>query len=165
MGKQSIMGLKVVTFREEAANMEIASKNDKPSYGTAMSLRIWHPSVLSSEITNALGLMPSLLNDVGARRQTPAGQILEGVYAQTYWLYKFDFPQGIEVEECIAKALESLSSKREFLTYIISTGGRCELFIGVFLERGAGIELDGNLVRRVADVGLGLSFDVYLPGT
>lgn len=159
------MGLKAVTSREEAeANMEDTSQNDKPSYEAAMSLRIWHPSVLSDEITTALGLSPSLRNDVGAPRKTPAGQVLDGLYAQTYWLYKFGFPKGTEVEDCILKALESLSSKREFLKGVISTGGRCELFIGVFLEKNAGVELEANLVRQLADAGLGLSFDVYVPG-
>ncbi len=143
--------------------MGTSSQIDKPSYATTMSLRIWHSNVLSDEITKALGLTPSLRNDAGAPRKTPAGQALDGVYDQTYWLYKFNFSNGVEVDECIAKAIESLSPKREFLQHIIASGGRCELFIGVFLEKNAGIELTGNLVRRIADAGLGLSFDVYPP--
>lgn len=143
--------------------METTVQDDKPSYGTAVSLRIWHPSVLSDEMTKALGLSPSLSNDVGATRKTPTGQILDGIYPQTYWLYKFGFPKENEIEDCLAKALAMLSPKRDFLNRVCSTGGRCELFIGMFLERNAGIELDRDLIRQVADAGLALGFDVFVP--
>jgi hypothetical protein len=139
------------------------ARNENSSYGVAMSLRVWHPSVLGAEMTNAIGLSPSLSNDVGAGRRTPTGQILDGVYTQTYWLYKFSFPKKTEIEDCIAKALAVLSHKSDFFSRICSTGGRCELFIGIFLEKNAGIMLDRNLIRQVADLGLALSFDVFLP--
>jgi hypothetical protein len=162
MVKPLIMGPSKATFQEEI-EMETDAKISAP-YSSAMSLRIWHPRVLSDEITRTLGLTPSLHKDVGALRTTPAGQALDGVYAQTYWLYKFGMPKGTEVEECISNAIDALSSKRAYMKHLISTGGRCELFIGVFLEANAGIEIGGDLVQRVADAGLGLSFDVYLPG-
>lgn len=138
-------------------------KNEGPAYAVAMSLRIWHPSILSGEMTKAIGLSPSLCNDVGAGRRTPTGQVLDGVYTETYWLYKFGFPTEPEIEDCITKALSMLSPKRDFLNRICSTGGRCELFIGMFLERNTGIELDRDLIRQVAEVGLALSFDVFVP--
>lgn len=139
------------------------AKNDESSYGIAVSLRVWHPSVLSAEMTKAIGLSPSLSNDVGAGRRTPTGQVLDGVYPQTYWLYKFGFPKKTEIEDCITKALVVLSPKRDFLNRICSTGGRCELFIGMFLEKNAGFELGRDLIRQVAAVGLALSFDVFVP--
>lgn len=133
------------------------------SYESAISLRVWHPSVLSSEITAAIGLSPFLSNDVGAVRRTPTGQSLNGVYAQTYWVYKFGTPKQAEIEDSISKALAVLSAKRDFLNRICTTGGRSEFFIGMFLEKNAGIELDLNLIRQVGELGLGLSFDVFVP--
>jgi hypothetical protein len=141
--------------------METSLDKDHPSNGTRISLRIWHPSMPSEEITKAIGLSPSLHNDVGAPRTTPDGQALKGIYTSTYWLYKFSLPINTEVEDCITKALELLSLKREFLKHIAATGGHGELFIGVFLKQNLGIELDGKLVRQVSDTALGLSFDVY----
>jgi hypothetical protein len=120
--------------------------------------------MLSSEITEALGCVPSIRNDVGAQRTAPNGQHLEGVYGQTYWVHKFETPSGREIEECIVDVLNAFGPKREFLYRLRSTGGRAELFIGVFLEKNAGIELDQTLIQQVADAGLGLSFDLYVPG-
>jgi hypothetical protein len=110
-----------------------------------------------------MGLSPSIRNDAGAPRETPTGQALDGVYRETYWLYKFAFPSDTQVEACIATALKLLTPKRRFLSHVTASGGRCELFIGVFLNKNSGMELDGSLLRKVAHTGLELSMSFYLP--
>lgn len=165
MEKPSIMGLKTATYLEEAeVNMENDLIGDKPPYSTAISLRIWHPSVLCDHITGVIGLLPSVSNNVGTPRLTPKGQVLDGSYTQTYWLHKWTLPEGSEIETSLLTALDTLRSKAEFFKKLNSTGGRSELFVGVFLNKNAGVELNTNLVRQLADAGLGLSFDVYVPG-
>ena len=144
-------------------SMSNDTTDNRRGYGSSISLRIWHPTVLGEVITNEIGLTPVLCNDVGTNRRTPNGEKLSGLYVQTYWLYEFCFPRTSTVEECLPKALETLIPHGEYLRRIASTGGRCELFIGVFLATNAGIELDSNLVRQVANAGLSLSLDLYLP--
>lgn len=143
--------------------MDSTATNDTRSYHATVSLRIWHPRMRCEEITNAIGLLPSLCHDVGNHRKSPTGQLLEGFYPQTYWVHEYTFKEDNEVEDCIMKAVDTIKMECDFLKQIASTGGRCELFIGVFLEKDAGIVLNQVLIREVANAGLELSFDLYVP--
>jgi len=54
-------------------------------YNYSVSLRLWHPTILSAEITAALGIEPSRSNDVGAPRTNLKGTRLKGVYDESFW--------------------------------------------------------------------------------
>jgi hypothetical protein len=140
-------------------------RNDSEQFGTAISLRIWHPTIPSRELTEIIEITPTIANDVGSPRRTPAGQILDGTYAQTYWTHRFNFPENAGVEHSIYEALVFVKSKSERLNKIQATGGRYELFVGLFLGANTGIELDAALIKSIAEVGLGLSFDIYTHST
>ena len=139
------------------------SIGDKGPYRTAISLRIRHPSLPPDVMTKGLGFNPELCHSAGSRREAPSGKRLHGVYPETFWLYSFPFNCEMEVEECIENAITALMSKEIFLRETIASGGSAELFFGVFLRKNAGIEIDRRLLGRVADLGLNLSFDIYVP--
>jgi len=135
-------------------------------YTYAISLRVCHPNIDPTAITDALALEPARAWKSGSPRQTPKGTPLEGVYRETYWYTKL-IPdgecssEGTLFEEYLAHFEKMLAPSKEFFARIRAEGGRVELFIGMYGARNYGFELSPTLLAAVADLGLSLSFDVY----
>jgi len=56
----------------------------------------------------------------------------------------------------------SSKSARDFLDAIRSEGGRAEFFIGYFMRKSnTGDTFEPSLLARLAELGIGLSFDTY----
>jgi hypothetical protein len=100
----------------------------------------------------------------GAPRVAPNGERLSGTYKQTYCVYRLSLGAVSELELAIAASLEQLRPRSLIFKKIVADGGRCELFIGIFLLRSnAGIELPPALLSVAAGLGIALSFDIYGP--
>jgi hypothetical protein len=147
----------------EESKITSDSTATKGPYRTAFSLRIRHPNIAPGQVTESLGIVPKLYHAVGERRQTPAGQMLDGVYAETYWLYRFPVGPEMTIEDGVEQAVATLLPKGNFFKDLVASGGSAELFIGVFLRRNMGVELNQGLLKRVTELNLNLSFDVYVP--
>ena len=57
--------------------------------------------------------------------------------------------------------VDTLGVHREFFKQQVSTRGIVELFIGWFSESNSGETFDWRLCRKLADMRINLSFDVY----
>jgi hypothetical protein len=135
-------------------------------YRYAVSLRLWHPSRDLSGATKALGFKPARVAKSGEKRQTPKGVSLPGTWRESYWLAKLTPSKGIrsketELERFLSKVLKRLMPRRAYISRIRASGGRAELFVGLFGGRNFGIELDPELLAQASRVGVALSLDVY----
>ncbi len=63
--------------------------------------------------------------------------------------------------DCLRASLSKLERKASFLRKFSATGGHLEFFIGWFVNSNCGEVLDFDLLRRLADLRIELSFDVY----
>lgn len=128
----------------------------------SISLRLRHPSMDPEKISTALGETPRFSWKAGERRRTPTGQSLEGLNDTTYWCSQSIDGKGFDLASTIGLNLESLESHRSFLTGFCSTGGEVEYFIGWYTDgRNTGETFNSDLLKRLADLGIDLAFDVY----
>jgi Domain of unknown function (DUF4279) len=138
---------------------------DENHYGYAISLRITHPSLDPSEITGALHLDPDRTWKVGDPRATTKGAPLKGVYSETFWTKTFVEGEYLdkELEAAVGEIVDQLVPHRPFFQRIRSEDGKAEFFVGWFFNRQSGGTFDCDLMTRMADLKIDLSFDVYPP--
>ena len=138
---------------------------DENHYGYMISLRVRHPSLDPSEITSALQLNPDRTWRAGEPRTTPKGAPLKGVYSKTFWTRTFvegEF-RDKELPAAVGEIVDQLLPHRGFFERIRSEGGAAEFFVGWFFNRQSGGTFDSDLMSRIADLKIDLSFDVYPP--
>jgi hypothetical protein len=114
------------------------------------------------KISNGLGAIPSFSWKAGEQRTTPKRQPLEGINKDTYWCSEAVHGEGSELCASLASHLSMIETRRPFLIQFCSSGGTIEYFIGWFTNGLNTRETFGwELLRRLADLGISLSFDVY----
>lgn len=126
----------------------------------AISMRILHPKLSAEEITAIMKCEPDRAESVGALRTTPKGQPLEGNYSESFWLKKFDV-RNSSLRQAIETALTLAESVPNATHQLTRGGGRVEFFIGWFVDGNTGDVLPFDLLKKVADFQIDLSFDVY----
>jgi hypothetical protein len=131
-----------------------------------MKLRIWHPAMDPAEITAALGLQPGRTMRAGERRMTPKGQLLDGLYAESYWSadpYQRGEWQSTDdtIEDLVAENLGLLEPHRAFLARVRDEGGRIHLQVSSYSPRNYTLELPPELLLRCGGLGLSFVHDVY----
>ena len=126
-----------------------------------ISLRIWHPTYPSESIVEAIGLTARFAYSVGMPRATPTGEALEGTYPETYCSFPLlqkvqgNFVSGIHT------LMPTLQKFHGYLKEIDESGGRSELFIGVFVESSSGFILGVDDMRELAYLSIRLSVEYY----
>ena len=103
--------------------------------------------------------------NVGEPRLRPDGSEIVGSSLETYWSCRvvsdpndasFDLPQALE------SWTSQLEKHRDFLREFALKGGDIEFFIGWFVgQRSGGDVLNSELLKRLGDLGINLSLDVY----
>ena len=137
-------------------------------YSYSVSLRIAHPRMDPGALTKSFGLKPSNAWKAGERRQTPKGQPLEGVNRESFWTVRlinkrYATTPGRSLEVALASEIKRLQKHRALFRRIQKTGGRAELFVGIFGQNGFnfGGELDRDLLAGFTTLGLSLGLDIY----
>lgn len=134
-------------------------------YKFTVSLRLWHPSRDLTRAASVLGVKPTRAWNKEDPRQTPTGTALPGRYPDSYWVASLT-PKQISsrregFEPFLTRTFARFAAHRQFLMGLRKSGGRAELFVGLFGRENFGVELEPGLLREAAKAGLGLSFDVY----
>lgn len=135
-------------------------------YHYSASFRVWHPSMEPALISKAIGLEPKRSWRAGEPRTTPKGQPLEGKYPESYWCADIsgEAPEDGEqqcLEDFLLGASSRLSAVGDFLRSVRETGGRTEIFVGLYGRWNYGFEFSPNLLLKLSSLGLALSLDVY----
>ena len=126
-------------------------------YTFEVSLRIWHPTVRPDELSEGLGLAPTTHWEAGS--ETPGGRVRES----TYWTARLAHPAQINLSRFLERAAEDLRSRSPFLEELRATGGRCELFVGLFLDKNTGEVLPLGLLRSIGAAHVDLALGIYCP--
>lgn len=86
---------------------------------------------------------------------------LNGTWAETYVTFPLSRGPG-HWSDLLGNATKALSPYREAFARIRAEGGRCELFVGSFMEAPTdGFTLDVPTLRALADLSLDLSIATY----
>lgn len=135
-------------------------------YRYCISLRITHPYIDPNEISNVLGLKAFIQWKAGDPRINLKGVELGGLRDDSFWRYHPHDKEKISsetryLEDYLDDLTSSLSKNRDFFASIVNSGGHIEYDIGMFSEHNIGSVLPSQLLKRIADLNIGLSFDIY----
>jgi len=137
-------------------------------YSYSVSLRISHPRMDPGALTKSLRLKPSNSWKAGEPRRTPAGEPLKGMNRESFWTARlvqkrYATTPRRSLEASLAAEIKRLQKHRTLFRRIQQSGGRTELFVGIFGENGFnfGGELDADLLGGFTKLGLSLGLDIY----
>jgi len=127
-----------------------------------ISLRVFHPRCSHVEIIEHIGLDPAHAHSVGLERSSRDGALLGGNYRETY----VSFPLTPKVEgyfvEGLHKILVALQQKATVLEFLVGSGGRCELSVGIFSSKNIGFTLTALDMDALSQLKLDVSISAYL---
>lgn len=135
------------------------------AYEFTFSLRIRHPAIEPSEITQALGIEPQHTWKAGDSRRGSTGEPLERTYRESYWMGRLmDEPQLsselMTVEAMLLQTLTQLRRSQEFLTRLSKEGAVAELHISMFARQNFRLELSAESLTLLGRLGLGVTLEV-----
>jgi hypothetical protein len=128
-----------------------------------LTLRIWHPSSPSQNISDALDLIPEQSFSVGDNRVTRGGRKLAGIYQNTLWIYEILLPDNYTLSGLISHANAILGSRKGEVRSIIDSGGKVEYFSGIFTNSNIVEVFDHELLRECSELGVEISISIF-PG-
>lgn len=128
---------------------------------STISLRVTSTSMSSDEIASGLPWVPQRKWSIGEARMSPSGAPSGGTRDHTYATFCLTEKRREWLSSVLAECIAMVDPYRSFLEKIRASGGRTELFVGWFLERGGGDVLPHRLLLQMAELGLDLSLDIY----
>ena len=135
-------------------------------YEFTVSLRLRHPAVDPSTITQTLGIEPQHTWKAGDPRRDPAGEALEGVYRESYWMGRLmDEPQlssaRWSVETVLLEKLAHLRRSHDFLEQLHAEGGVAELHVSLYAREDFRLELSEQSLGLLGRLGLAVALDFH----
>ncbi|WP_373317257.1 DUF4279 domain-containing protein [Chitinibacter tainanensis] len=126
-----------------------------------VSLRIWHPSIEPEDITRNLNLRADIQNRPGEIRQNRMGNPIPNSGQGTYWVHEYASSPH-ELETNLERIMQHLLANKSLISEISQTGGRCELFVGIFLGNySMGLDFRPELMSIAAELNIHLALDLY----
>lgn len=134
-----------------------------PAVSYTMSLRITHPSMKYQVISESLSLKPRIASNVGEVRENPTGRILGGLYKTTFCTFELIERNAGFFTDGVSQVVPFLTKHRDFLNSIYETGGRTELYVGVFVDDAdtTGFTMEVDMMNTLADLRVQLSAEIY----
>src|SRR5437660_1106369 len=102
----------------------------------------------------------------GTPRRGPAGEALEGVYRESYWMGRLmEEPQlssaQMSVESELLRTLAHLCRSQDFLEQLHAAGGVAELYVTLFAREDFRLELSAQSLALLGRLGLAVALDVH----
>ena len=134
-------------------------------YEFTVSLRIRHPSIDPSSITETLGIEPQHTWKAGEPRRDPGSGDRSGVYRESYWMGRLmEEPQlssaQVSVETVLLQTLTQLRRSQPFLEQLSADGGVAELSISLFARENFRLELSSDSLALLGRLRLSVALDV-----
>ena len=126
-----------------------------------ISLRINHPEISPSEITQQLKIEPNRCWKQGDPRKTPKGKILEGHYDKSYWFYRYSIPEEISPTCFFESCVQQLKPHRDFFWKIADDGGSTEFYYTINGSINSGGVFKWWLLEEIAKLYIDLSIEVF----
>lgn len=136
----------------------------------SVSLSLTADDLDPDEVTRLIGVEPDLTRRKGVRSPAPDGPWMSSNRLSStparrgHWSIELcpEAAPGRDVEEAVAEVLERIAAVPTEAWRQASAGTLARVFVAVTLDaynRGFGFKPD--LLRRIADLGLALDFDIY----
>lgn len=134
-------------------------------YEFTVSLRIRHPNIDPSSITDTLGIVPQHTWKAGDARHEGSSGERAGVYRESYWMGRLmDDPQlssgQVSVETVLLQTLTHLRRSQVFLEQLSTDGGMAELSISLFARENFRLELSSDSLALLGRLRLSVALDV-----
>jgi Domain of unknown function (DUF4279) len=135
-------------------------------YEFTVSLRIRHPGIDPSTITEELGIKPQHTWKAGDRRMDAAGDTIEGSYRESYWMARLvEHPllssEQQSVERMLTQTLTQLLRSQSFLEQINTGQGVAELHVSLFAREEFTLPLSADALALLARLRLAVTFDIH----
>ncbi len=127
------------------------------------SLRIFSETLSREQIAEALQTVPTLGHNKGdlVSRHSPVARY----WTHSFWRLEALDDEPNRLDSCIETLVAFCEEKSEALNRLRNDCG-IDIFCGFFSDNGqSGFTLDADLIARLARLGLGVTFDMYLPAT
>jgi Domain of unknown function (DUF4279) len=136
------------------------------AYEFTVSLRIRHPTMDPSRITETLGVNPQHTWRAGDPRRDPGGGELEGMHRDSYWMGRLmDDPQlssqSVSVEGMLLQTLVQLERSRQLFERIQAEGGVAELHVSLFARTNFRLELPADSLASLGRLGLAIALEIH----
>ena len=125
------------------------------------SLCIHHPNIHPDQITNELGLAPTVTHCPGEQRTTPKGTPLNGVWESSYWTAELDVIDGEDVSAFLSRLIDRLTPATDFLNQISKEGAQIECFLGLFATALCDQCIPAKRLSRLGQLNVDLRLDYY----
>lgn len=126
-----------------------------------LSLRVWHPVLTGEEIAGVVQRSPKRLCTAGEPRTTAKGKQLKGINQESFGVFEIARGPIPELATAIAVEADRLANVGQLKKLTDDGRGRLEFFVGIFLRDNTGYVLPAETSGKLAELGIGLSFDMY----
>jgi Domain of unknown function (DUF4279) len=137
-------------------------------YEFTITLCIRHPNIEPARITAALGIDPQATWKEGDPRIGLEGELLQGIYRETYWSGRLMHAPQLSaewstVERVLLQILAQLRRSFEFLRDLRSEGAASELHVSIFSRQEFRLDFSPETLELLGRLGLALALEVHPP--
>jgi len=144
----------------------MSADNSTNAYEFTISLRVRHPSIDPSAITEALGIEPQHTWRAGQPRRSETGETLDGDYRESYWMGRLmpmpELSSGeSSVESVVLQTLALLRRAEPFLARLSTEGGIAELHISLYSRENFRLDFPAESLALLGRLGLAIALEIY----
>jgi hypothetical protein len=140
-------------------NIQNILRGNRWSHAT---LRVFSETLSHEDIGAMLGLKASRTY---ARGEPVSNRVTSRKRREWVWLFESQLPTSLDLDEHLKWLLDVIEAKLPVLK-TLSANCRIDLFCGFGSESGqGGITLDSVILKRIANLGVNLSVDLYPSGS
>lgn len=125
-------------------------------------VRFRHPTKDLTFLSSLLDLPCSRSWVAGTPRQTPIGEPLSGVYADSYWYSRLDFPSEDGFGKQLVFAMDILVNAKERLYELKKSGGKIEIYLQLSGAVNNGDAIDSAVLNTMGELGVDLLIEVFV---
>ena len=127
----------------------------------SVSLRFWHPAEDLAFLSSLLALPCYRSWLSGARRQTPKGSLLPGVYKESYWVTRLEYPVKEGFGNKFVLAVKCLLKAEKEILKLIQSGGRVEVYLQLPGHINYGATIDNSNILILGNLGVDFLIEVF----
>lgn len=148
---------------EEAEIGDAKPARRVPSQRYRIILRIRHPKLDPEEISAALHRQPAVSWKAGDRCVTPKGTRLSGARTDGLWSLTFGYKREKPISRNLEQILDDLASHKDLFSKLEQMGATTALYLQLPGNTNNGDRISPAVLRKFADLGIGLELEVF-PG-
>ena len=132
------------------------------AFSYSVSLRVRHPTLDLSVLTDKLRLEPAHSWTAGEPRRSQAGAPLGGNHRDSYWSAplpaQMDGHNSMPLELFFSQQVLQLGRHRDFLSKLQSGGGEVSLLVEIAPVANASLTFSSATARKLADLNIEVEF-------